>query len=49
MMEEKDYNNYIIDVHALKSTAANIGAMELSMLALDSEMQGKSGNYAFLE
>ena len=49
LMADKDYKNYTIDVHALKSTAANIGAMELSQMAYEQEMAGKAENYAFLE
>ena len=45
MIREGDYENYTIDVHALKSTAANIGAMGLSKAAYDQEMAGKAKQY----
>ncbi|MBR5128211.1 MAG: response regulator [Roseburia sp.] len=46
---EKDYLNYTIDVHALKSTAFNIGATELSEMALEHEEAGKTGDFDFIE
>lgn len=49
LVEEKDYVNYTIDVHALKSTAANIGATELSQMALAHEQAGKTGDFEFIE
>ena len=49
LIAEKDYVNYTIDVHALKSTAANIGAMELSQMALEHEQAGKTGDFEFIE
>lgn len=45
LINEEDFENYTIDVHALKSTAANIGAMELSKLAYNQEMAGKAKDY----
>lgn len=47
MMLDKDYENYTIDVHALKSTAANIGTLELSKAALEHEMAGKEKRFAY--
>lgn len=49
LVQEKDYVNYTIDVHALKSTAANIGATELSQMAFAHEKAGKSGDFEFIE
>ncbi|MBQ8278653.1 MAG: response regulator [Roseburia sp.] len=49
LVAEKDYVNYTIDVHALKSTAANIGATELSQMALEHEQAGKAGDFEFIE
>lgn len=49
MREDKDYKAYTIDVHALKSTAANIGATELSSLAKKLEMAGQAQNYDIIE
>lgn len=45
MIQNEDFENYTIDVHALKSTAANIGAMQLSKLAYSQEMAGKAKQY----
>ena len=47
--EKEDYDNYTIKVHALKSTARIIGAAELSHLAEELEMAGKSGNISFIK
>ncbi len=43
--EKEDWKNYIIEVHALKSTSLSIGAVELSELAKKLELAGKSGDY----
>ena len=43
LKEQKDYENYTIKVLSLKSTAANIGAMEASAMAVEQEMAGKEG------
>lgn len=47
-MQTHNYDLYTIHVHSLKSTAANLGAMELSSLAAQHEACGKSGNYTFI-
>ena len=47
-LANKDYKNYIIAVHGLKSSSASIGAMELSERAKAHEMSGKEGRYEFL-
>lgn len=47
--EKKDYENYIIAVHSLKSVAANIGAHQLFTMAKIHEFAGKSGNTGFIE
>ncbi|MBR4096329.1 MAG: response regulator, partial [Oscillospiraceae bacterium] len=44
-MEAEDWKNYIIEVHALKSTSLSIGAVELSELAKKLELAGKAGDY----
>lgn len=41
-MSDEDMQKYIIDVHALKSSAATVGAMELSELAKAQEMAAKN-------
>ena len=43
--ETEDWKNYIIEVHALKSTSLSIGAVELSELAKKLELAGKAGDY----
>lgn len=49
LYDAKDWKNYMIEAHSLKSTAANIGASELSEQAARHEVAAKSGNYAFIE
>lgn len=49
LFNEKDYTNYTIEVHALKSNAATIGAMELSAKAKALEMAGKENRYEEIE
>ena len=43
--DKEDWKNYIIEVHALKSTSLSIGAAELSELAKKLELAGKAGDY----
>ncbi|MBP1549860.1 MAG: response regulator [Oscillospiraceae bacterium] len=43
--ENEDWKNYVIEVHALKSTSLSIGAVELSELAKKLELAGKAGDY----
>lgn len=45
LFEKQDWKNYVIEVHALKSTSMSIGAVKLSELAKELEAAGKSGNY----
>lgn len=47
--DEKDMENYAIEVHALKSGMAGIGAMRLSQMAKEHETAAKEGNYAYIE
>ena len=49
LKEQGDYENYTIKVHSLKSTAANVGAMEVSAMALEQEMAGKEGRYEVID
>lgn len=44
-LEQEDFENYTIAVHALKSTLANIGAMDASEMARKLEFAGKEGRY----
>lgn len=48
-LEEGDIRNYTIQAHALKSAAANIGAMELSELAKLHEFAGKDQNRSYIQ
>ncbi len=43
-----DYENYTIEVHALKSAAANIGALTLSKYAAAHEAESRRKNKAYL-
>ncbi|MBQ8798147.1 MAG: response regulator [Lachnospiraceae bacterium] len=43
--EEEDWSNYIIEVHAIKSSSLSIGAVKLSELAKTLEFAGKEGNF----
>lgn len=44
LFQQKDWENYVIKVHALKSCMKTIGATQLSEHALELEMAGKNGN-----
>ncbi|MGN1339562.1 MAG: Hpt domain-containing protein, partial [Oscillospiraceae bacterium] len=46
---KKDWKNYIIEVHALKSSSLTIGAKPLSELAKELELSGKDGKYDVIE
>lgn len=46
---EKDYNYYVIKIHALKSTLLNIGAADLSEKARQQELQGKAREYDYID
>ncbi len=43
-MSEEDMKNYRMTVHSLKSSAATVGAMELSELARTQEMAANDGD-----
>ncbi len=43
-MQTEDWQNYVVEVHALKSASRQIGAIELSSLAADLEKAGNSKN-----
>ncbi len=42
LFEQQDWNNYTVQIHALKSNALNIGGRTLSEICLQLEMAGKS-------
>lgn len=48
-LETGDFENYTILVHAVKSSLANIGAVELSCRAKELEQAGKEKRYAYIE
>ena len=47
-IRNKDWNGYTIEVHALKSSARQIGAIELSELAANLEKSGKEKDIPFI-
>lgn len=47
--QEKDYERYTIEVHALKSSAAGVGAQELSELSRKLEAAGKRGDISYIQ
>ena len=47
-LNEKDYKNYVIAVHGLKSSSASIGAMTFSERAKKHEFAGKEERYEFI-
>lgn len=48
-LENPDLNLYVVDVHALKSSSASIGAEGLSLLFKDLEFAGRENRRDFLE
>lgn len=49
LWEEQDYEGYGIEVHALKSASANVGAMRLSSRAKEQEKAVNRGDLGFIE
>ena len=49
LFDEKSWKNYIIEVHALKSSSLTIGSKKLSALAKELEFAGKAGNFSLIE
>ena len=47
--EQGDLEYYTIEVHALKSVANTLGAMELGAMAKTHEMEAKAKNYLFVQ
>jgi len=47
--KEGNIKQFVIDVHAVKSTSASVGAMELSELAKQLEFAGKEENLKFID
>lgn len=49
LLEKKDYKNYGIKVHSLKSTTLNIGAKDISAEAKRQELAAKDSNYDYID
>ena len=49
LFQKKDWENYVIKIHALKSTMKSIGAMRLSDRARELEFAGQEGRYEVIE
>ncbi len=49
LFEQKDIRNYVIEMHALKSSARLIGADEFSELAKELEFAGKENNLVLID
>lgn len=49
LLKQKDYKNYTIKVHAMKSNARGIGAKTISEMALRQEEAGKAGEYEYID
>jgi len=49
MLARKDYQNYIIKIHSMKSTTLSIGAVITSNMAREQEKAGRAGNYDYME
>ncbi len=49
LFDEKSWKNYVIEVHALKSTSMTIGSKLLFDRAKELELAGKAGNYKLIE
>ena len=47
--KQQDYENYIIKIHALKSTSLSIGATELSAFARKQEESGRAGDFTYID
>lgn len=49
LWEKGDYQTYGIEVHALKSASANVGAMKISEMAREQEQAVKRGDETFVD
>ena len=49
LWSQKDYENYVIKIHSMKSTSLNIGAANASQLAREQEEKGKAGDFAYID
>lgn len=48
LLQKKDYQNYTIKIHSMKSTAKSIGALSVSNMALEQEKAGHAGEYDYI-
>ena len=48
LLTKKDYENYTIKIHSMKSTTKNMGAMSVSDMARKQEEAGRAGEYDHL-
>ena len=46
---DKDYENYVIKIHSIKSTSLNIGATNVSAQAKAQEEKGRAGDVKYIE
>lgn len=49
LFNERSWKDYVIEVHALKSSSLTIGSAKLSEMAKELELAGKAGDYAVIE
>lgn len=49
LLEQKDYQNYTIKIHGMKSTARGIGANEVADMALKQEEAGKADDRSYID
>lgn len=49
MLSQKDYQNYTIKIHSMKSTTLSIGAVITSNMAREQEKAGRDGDYDYIE
>lgn len=49
LLNQKDYKNYTIKIHAMKSTTRGIGANEVADMALKQEEAGNAGAYRYID
>lgn len=49
LRQQEDFQNYTIKVHAMKSTALNMGAVQVSDMAKRQEEAGLQGDYSYID
>lgn len=49
LFEEKSWKDYVIEVHALKSSSLTVGSAKLSEMAKELELAGKAGDHSLIE